>query len=294
MKVAVIGGAGKMGRWLVGFLARDGHQVVAADVNTEGLRRGKGKAAVDIMSTAEAVEAADVVLISVPMDSFDEVVEEIGHYVRPGQIIMDVTSVKVAPVEAMHRYIKEGVVLGAHPMFGPGAGGIGNKNIVLTPTNGEETALAQRVKEYLEARRARVTLMSPSEHDEMMAIVLGLPSFVALVSADTLLGLGKMGQARAVSGSTHRLLLMLAESVVSEGSELYASLQMRLPNMEEVEEVFRGASREWAGLVRRRDRQGFIERVQALKARLAEADPDFGKAYEDMYRLLEGLEDRTA
>jgi len=214
--------------------------------------------------------------------------------VRRGQIIMDVTSVKVAPVEAMHRYIKEGMVLGAHPMFGPGARGIGNKNIVLTPTSREETALAQRVKQYLEARRARVTVMSPSEHDEMMAIVLGLPSFVALVSADTLLRVGKIGEARAVSGSTHRLLLMLAESVVSEGSELYASLQMRLPNMEEAEEVFRGVSGEWAELVRRRDRQGFIERVQGLKARLAESDPDFGKAYEDMYRVLEGLEDRAA
>jgi len=293
MKVAVIGGAGRMGRWLVGFLAREGHQVAAADVNGEGLLRGKGKAAVDIMPTTGAVKAADAVLISVPIDGFEEVAEEVGRCVRPGQIVMDVTSVKVAPVEAMHRYIKEGVVLGAHPMFGPGAGGIGNKNIVLTPTSAEEMALAERVKQYLEARRARVTLMSPDEHDEMMAIVLGLPSFVALVSADTLLSLGKMGQARAVSGSTHRLLLMLAESVVSEGSELYASLQMSLPNMEGIEEVFRGASREWAGLVRRRDRQGFIERVQALKARLADSDPEFGKAYEDMYRVLEGLQDRA-
>lgn len=289
MKIAIVGGAGRMGRWFVEFLLGDGHRVVVADVDKEGLLWGREQPAVDIMSTAEAVEAADVVLISVPIDHFDEVVEEIGHYVRPGQTIMDVTSVKVAPVEAMHRYIKRGVVLGAHPMFGPGARDIGNKNVILTPTNGEETALAQKVKQYLEARGARVTLMSPDEHDEMMATVLGLPSFVALVCADTFLTLGKLDQTRAVSGSTHRLLLMLAESVVSGDPELYASLQMSLPDMEAIEGLFQRTTGDWVELVRRGDRQGFKARVQALKNRLAEADPDFGKAYGDMYKLLEGL-----
>ena len=78
-------------------------------------------------------------------------------------------------------------MLGIHPVYGPGARDIVEQNFVLTPTNEKETALAPNTRQYLEARGARVTLMTPREHDKMMAVVLGLSHFIALVSIDTLL-----------------------------------------------------------------------------------------------------------
>ena len=278
-----------MGRWFARFLLEDGKDVAIAGRNRERLLETGKELGVETMTGLKGIGSADVILISVPIDSFGGVVEQISRHVRPGQIIVDITSVKAFPVETMHRYLKGSLVLGVHPMFGPGARDIANKNFVLTPTNEEEKALAQKVERYLQAKGARATLMSPREHDEMMAIVLGLPSLIATVSADTLLGFDKLGLAREIGGTTYKVLLMLAESVVSEDPELYASLQMRLPRIAEIGRLLGERAGTWADLVERQDRQAFIQRASRLRSELKKADPDFGSSYEDMYRVVEGL-----
>jgi len=225
----------------------------------------------------------------VPIDNFEEVVEQVSPYVRPEQVIIDITSIKVFPVETMHKHIKAGLVLGTHPVFGPGARSIANQNFVLTPTNERERTLAQKVRGYLEARGAELTLMTPQEHDEMMAVILGLSHFIAIVSADTLLSFDKLKQMGAISGITYKVLLTLVESVISEDPELYACLQMSLPNMMEIEKLFQKRGKIWADLVKNKDRQEFVKRMNALKSRFKKVNPDFGKAYENMYKIVEGL-----
>ncbi len=278
-----------MGRWFVNFLLKDGKEVVISGRSKRKLLEAKRQLGVEAVSNIEAVKSADAVLLSVPIESFEEVAEEIGPHIHPRQVIVDITSVKVFPVETMHKHLKTGLVLGAHPLFGPGARGVMNQNFILTPTNDEERALAQRVREYLEARGAKVSLMSPQEHDEKMTIILGLSHFIAIVSADTLLSSSKLKQTGAIGGITYKVLLTLVESVLSEDPELYASLQMSLPNITEVEKLFQGRARVWADLVRNKDRQGFIRRMNALKNRLEKDSPDFGKAYENMYKLAAEL-----
>jgi len=290
MKVAIIGGSGKMGRWFASFLLKDGKEVIITGRNEKKLLEAKEQLGVEVTTSfSSAVKSADVVLISVPIDNFEEVVKQLQPYLQPKQVIIDITSIKVFPVETMHKYIKTGLVLGAHPVFGPGARDILNQNFVLTPTNKKETALAQKIKQYLEARGARVTLMTPQEHDEMMAVILGLSHFIAIVSADTLLSFDRLKQMEAVGGSTYKVLLMLAEGVISEDPEFYASLQMNLPKITEIEELFQKSSKTWADVVKNKDRQEFVKRMNALKDRLEKGDPDFRKAYENMYKLLERL-----
>ena len=289
MRVAIIGGSGKMGRWLADFLLREGKEVVITGRNEKKLLDAKQQLGVEVATNAEAVKHADVVLVSVPIDNFESVIEEVSHYIRPEQVVMDITSIKVFPVEVMHRHIKTSLVLGMHPMFGPGAKGIAGQNFVLTPTNDGERTLAQKVRQYLVDRGARVALMTPQEHDEMMAIILGLSHFIAIVSADTLINLDKFEMTRAIGGTSYRVLLTLVESVVSEDPEFYASLQMSLPNIKEVEALFHKSSKTWADIVRKKDRREFIERMRILKNRFKERDPDFGKAYNIMYKMLDEL-----
>ena len=289
MKVAIIGGSGGMGRWFANFLLKDGREVVITGRNEKKLLEVKSELGVEVATNAEAVKSADVVLLSVPIDNFESVVQEIQPYIRPRQAVMEISSVKVLPVEIMHKHIKAGLALGVHPMFGPGAGSIANQNFILTPTNGDETTLAQKVKEYLEARGARVTLMTPDEHDEMMSVILGLPHFIALVSADTLLNLGNLKQMEAIGGSTYKLLLTLVGSVISEDPEFYASLQMNLPNIAKIEELFQRNSKTWAELVKNKNPRQFAHRMNILKDKFKEDNPDFEKAYQNMYKILEGL-----
>ncbi len=289
MKVAIIGGSGKMGRWFAKFLLKDGKEVIITGRNQRKLREARQQLGVEVATNEEAVESADVVLISVPIDSFEEVVKGIAPHIHSGQVIVDITSVKAMPVEVMHKYIKTGLTLGMHPVFGPGAGDVASQNFVLTPTDDDERVLAQNVKEHLEAKGARVTLMTPQEHDEMMAVVLGLAHFITIVSADTLASFDKSPMLRAIGGSTYRVLLTLVESVISEAPELYAALQMNLPDMVRIEELFQRNSKTWADLVKNKDRQGFVKRMTVLKDRMEKGNPDFGKAYENMYKIMEWL-----
>jgi len=289
VKIAIIGSSGNMGRWFASFLLKDGKEVVILGRNESKLMEVKQRLGVEVATSVEAVSGADVILLSVPIGSFEEVVKQVQPYVQPRQVVVDITSVKVLPVEIMHKYIKAGAVLGTHPVFGPGARGVKNQNFVLTPTNNDEETLAERVTQYLEARGARVTIMTPQEHDEMMAVVLGLAHFISIVSADTLAGFDKLPLMREISGSTYKVLLTLVESVISEDPELYASLQMNLPKMAEIEELFQRSSKTWAELIKNKDSREFVRRMNLLKERLEKGNPDFGKSYENMYRILEGL-----
>lgn len=290
MRVAIIGGSGKMGRWFANFLLKDGKEVLITGRNQRKLLEAKQQLGnVEVATNVEAVKSADAILISVPIANFEDVVEQLHPYTRPEQVIIDITSIKVSPVEIMHKHIKTGTTLGVHPMFGPGARDMTNQNFVLTPTNEAETALAQKARGYLETRGAGVTLMTPQEHDEMMSVILGLSHFIAIVSADTLLSLDNLKQLEAIGGSTYKVLLTLAGSVISEEPELYASLQMSLPNITEIEKLFQEKAKTWADLVKSKDSQEFANRMNALKNSLEKGDFNFQKAYENMYKIAEGL-----
>lgn len=289
MKVAIIGGSGKMGRWFARFLLKEGKEVVLIGRNEAKLKAVGQQLGTQATTNIEAVKQADVILISVPIDHFEETVTKLSPHTHSEQIILDITSVKVLPVAAMHRHIKKGLILGTHPVFGPGARSVANHSFVLTPTNQEETALAEKAKGYLETRGAKVTLMSPQEHDETMTIILGLAHFIAIVSADTLANLDRLRQMPQIGGITYKVLLSLVESVISEDPEFYASLQMHLPNLPEIQELFQKSAKTWAELVKHKDKPEFVRRMKALRIKLEQDNPDFGKAYDNMYKIAEGL-----
>lgn len=289
-RITIIGGAGKMGRWMTRFFRGAGFDVVINDRDFSSLEQARRELGVlTSNSVAEAVAGSDYVIISVPIEGFEAAVASLAPCLEDGQVVIDITTTKTVPVDIMHRHIAKTVVLGAHPLFGPGASSILNKNVVLTPTNDEEMVLANQIKLFLEGRGARVSLMSPAEHDRMMSLVLGLSHFIALVTADTLLSSGELRPMEAAGSSTYKVLMTLVESVLSENPDLYASIQMNLPDVVEFESLFRQKTGEWADVVSKGDKNVFARRMQALKEQLEEVSPGFRTSYEKMYRIVEGL-----
>ncbi len=276
-----------MGRWFARFLLAAGNEVVITGRSEDKLRDLKTQLDVTVSTDLAVIKSADAVMISVPIESFEDVVKQLQSHIQPQQVVIDITSIKALPVAMMHRHLKAKLILGVHPLFGPGARDIVKQNFVLTPINQPETELAEKISQYLIARGARVVLMSPQEHDEMMTVILGLAHFIAIVAADTLLSFGRFPETEAVSGTTYKVLLTLIESVISEDPELYASLQMNLPGLTQIEETFVRNSQTWAQMVKNGNRQGFVNRMSNLKESLEKNDPNFKQAYQNMYRLLE-------
>jgi prephenate dehydrogenase len=289
LRIAIIGGAGKMGKWFASLLIGEGFEVTISGRDREKLAAARQELGVQTFSNIEAAANSDVVLISVNIDSFGDVVKEIAPHIKPAQMVFDITSIKESPVDLMHRHFKTVNILGMHPLFGPGAKDLNSQNFVLTPANSQEMELAGKVRIFLESRGARVTLMPAREHDEMMAVILGLAHFISIVSADTLIDLNHLDRMKAIGGSTYRVLSTLVESVISEDPELYATLQMHLPGLAKIEEKFQANTAKWAEYVNNKDKQAFKDNMAVLKKKFAEKNSDFGQAYKNMYKIMEWL-----
>jgi len=289
VKTAILG-AGKMGIWFVKFCKENGEEVILADRKKEKLARLGKELKVETADFAEAVKEADNVMICVSISAFEDVVKKIAPFVREGQPVIDICSVKEQPVKIMHQHLKKGLILGTHPVFGPGSKGVKHKAYILTPTNPKEQAFAEKYKGWLEKVGARVFIMTPKKHDELMSVVLGLPHFVGLITCDTLLEQADFLETKKVAGTTYRMLFTLAEATALETPDLYASLQTSLPEMGKIEVQFITKAEEWLNLVKRKDSAAIVKKMAELKKRLVKLDSDFEKSYETMYKMLEATE----
>src|SRR5271169_1198652 len=149
MKIAVIG-AGKMGVWFAKFFNSKGYSVTLADRKEEKIAN-LTELNVDLTTDfKEAISCADQVLICVSINALEEVVKIISPVLREGQIVMDICSIKENPVNVMHQYVKDALVLGTHPVFGQGSNGVKHKAYILTPTNPDEERFAEEFKKWLE------------------------------------------------------------------------------------------------------------------------------------------------
>ncbi len=289
MKTAILG-AGKMGVWFAKFCKEKGDTVILADRKKDKLARLKNELKVETADFAEAVQKADRVMICVSINAFEDVVKKIAASVRKNQPIMDICSIKETPVKIMHQHLKGALVLGTHPVFGPGSNGVKHKAFILTPTNAEEQKFAEAYQKWLEQEGARVFIMSPKRHDELMSVVLGFPHFLGVVACDTLLEQANYAETKQVAGTTYRMLFTLAEATALETPDLFATLQQSLPEISSIEKLFMEKAQEWLNLIKQKDQAAIIKRMEQLKAKLMKTSQDYNRSYEIMYKMLESTE----
>ena len=289
MRTAILG-AGKMGVWFAKFCKENGDDVILAGRNKEKTAKIGKELGVETADFTDAAKAADRIMLCVSISALEEVAKQIGPIIRKGQAVMDICSIKEYPVKVMHENITSGLVLGTHPLFGPGSKGVKHKTFILTPTNNKEKAYAEQFQKWLEKEEAHVFVMSPKKHDELISVVLGLPHFLGLAVCETLLEQKEFAETKQVAGTTYRMLFTLAEATALETPDLYANLQTKLPAVQKIEEQFIAKAQEWLDLIKQKDSQAIMKRMEQLKAKLLDKDSDFAKSYEVMYRMLEATE----
>ncbi|MFQ5491985.1 MAG: prephenate dehydrogenase/arogenate dehydrogenase family protein, partial [Phycisphaerae bacterium] len=153
--VAVIGASGGIGSFMVRLFADLGNSVLAADLDTE-------------LTPIQAAQRAEVILISVPIPVTEQVIRQVGPHVSKDALLMDVTSVKQGPVQAMLEATPASV-LGTHPMFGPNVHSLQGQRVVLCPGRGDDWA--DWVRKMFHARGLVITETTPQAHDRAMAVV---------------------------------------------------------------------------------------------------------------------------
>jgi prephenate dehydrogenase len=290
MRTAVLG-AGKMGIWYAKYCKAKGDIVVLAARNAKQLEKLGDELGVETADFPTAVKGADRVVICVSISSLEEVVKKIAPAIHKGQPIMDICSIKQYPVDVMHKYLKDALVLGTHPVFGPGSNGVAHKAYVLTPTNKEEEVYAEEFKRWLEKEEAHVFVMTPEKHDELMSIILGFSHFVGLAVCETLIEQPAFKESKTLAGTTYRMLFTLAESVAQETPDLYANVQTKVPGLAKMEDRFIENAEQWVNLMKNKNTAEIMARMDRLRAKLAKVDGNYGKSYETMYKMLQSTEE---
>ena len=273
--VAVIGGRGQIGRVLVRLFGDLGHRVVVADVNTEP-------------TPVEAAAAADVTIVSVPIDATERVIRLVGPHVREDALLMDVTSVKTGPVAAMLAATRASV-LGTHPMFGPSVHTLQGQRVVLCRARGDEWA--DWVARAFAARGLVITEATPEAHDRAMSVVQVLTHFQTQVLGATLARLGvPLEETMRFTSPAYLLELYVAARHFAQSPALYGPIEMRNPRTGEVTAAFGEAARELADILGAGDRAAF----DALFAEVREFfGPFTAEALEQSSFLIDRIVERA-
>ena len=142
----------------------------------------------------EYVAAFDLIVFALYPHDFEAWIREYGGCIRPRALVTDVTGVKGTMVGRIQDLLGPGVeFVAAHPMAGRELSGVENSdrrifrdaNFIITPTerNSREGIAALRELAGL-LGFAKVSVLSPAEHDEMIAFLSQLAHCMAVALMD--------------------------------------------------------------------------------------------------------------
>jgi chorismate mutase/prephenate dehydrogenase len=274
--VAIIGGAGAMGG-VLGRLFRDlGHRVEIADLNTA-------------LTPEAAAARADVVVISVPILATESVIRKLGPLLRKDALLVDVTSIKSAPLRAMLDST-EASVIGTHPMFGPGTHSLQGQRVVICRGRGD--AWHTWLLANLRARGLVITESDPEQHDRAMALVQVLTHFQTQVFGWALARSGiALDESRRFTSPAYLMELYVAARHFAQASDLYGPIEMLNPETSRVVATFQQAAAELASILSTRDQPRFDAMFQEVRDFFGE----FAKeATEQSSYLIDHLVERTS
>lgn len=141
-----------------------------------------------VLSAGEAVEDADLVIVSVPVGASGAVAQAIAPHLKAGAIVTDVGSTKGSVIAQMAPHMPDNVhFIPGHPIAGteysgPDAGFVGlfkSRWCILTPPAGTDETAKSQLRAFWEALGSDVEEMDPEHHDKVLAIVSHLPHIIA-------------------------------------------------------------------------------------------------------------------
>ncbi|MDQ1274463.1 MAG: prephenate dehydrogenase, partial [Euryarchaeota archaeon] len=263
-KVLILGGTGEMGQWFTRFFKERGYEV------TVWGKGGKVEVAkkldVPFASDLEAViSESDIVIVSVPINATEETIVEVAPKMKAGSLLMDFTSIKVKPVEAMQKFAPGDIeILGTHPMFGPTIPTIRGQTVILVPVKGRSEKWFPVIRNLFEESGAHVEITTAEEHDRLVSVVQGLTHFAYITIGTTIDRLDfDIKKSRKFVSPVYSIMLDFVGRILGQNPYLYALIQMENPGVPEVHEAFIKECEELSSLVRAHDEEGFVRKMKA-------------------------------
>lgn len=250
-RAVVVGGAGRMGRWFVRFLADAGYATAILDPAASVEENAAGEA---------GLRDADLVICATPPRLTAQLYAAWGD-AAPRGVVADIASIKTPLIEAIAGLKAAGTrVASLHPMFGPSTVLLRDADVVVCDTGDAE---ATRVVEALFApTTARIVRLPLDRHDRVMADLLALAHAAAIGFAAAL-----PDARHRVHSTTFRALERIAGAAAAESPEVYFEIQAANPHAREAVARLRAMLDRLADAVARGDMEAFAALMRDGKAR---------------------------
>ncbi len=229
-KKILIVGLGLMGGSYAIALKKKGYSVGAITLEQKSIDFALENGIIDYGNTLPSLEIigdADIVIFALYPHIFVEWIEKYQSYFKSGAILSDVTGVKSSIVYKIQSLLRPDVeFIAAHPMTGREVYGVWNStdksfceaNYIVTPTE-KNTPEAIRIAKELgeEMGFAKISELSPEEHDEIIAFVSQLAHCIAI----TLMTCNQLDNLEDYTGNSFRDLTRIAHINENMWSELF-------------------------------------------------------------------------
>jgi prephenate dehydrogenase len=248
--VGIVGGTGKMGTWFAGLLRRHGSKVHSFGRKTNP-------------PVPRMIKKCGVVVISVPIAQTIDVIRKIGPMVAKDALLMDLTSIKREPMDAMLACSRSEVA-GAHPLFGADEASMKGLTVVVCPGRGQRGF--QWLCGLLKNSGFGVTILSPESHDRIMGLAQGVNHLSTLALGLCIVGSGiQIEDLVNTSTLTFRERLDRIRSMVRQSPDLFASLLMDNSSGGELMEQYVKALSELLRIAKEKDCKGFVRLFHTIR-----------------------------
>lgn len=169
---------------------RPAAEVIGIGRREISVRKALAKKSIDkgTLDIGDGVKGADLIIIATPVDKVISKIREAALYADKGAVIIDVNSTKDRIVAYADRIMPAGIYfVGAHPMAGSEHSGVSyaSKDLfvdtvcIITPTVKTDRKSLEKVKRLWKLLGADLIMMSPKEHDRIVANISHLPHILS-------------------------------------------------------------------------------------------------------------------
>lgn len=241
--IGIIGGTGQMGQLFKRFFEKNNCKVLISSRRTK-------------LKPEDCARQSDVVLVSVPIEDTISIIKKISPCINSDSLLIDTTSIKEEPVDAMLRHAKCEVI-GMHPVFGPNVSSLQDQTIVLCPARTKKWL--KWIVDIFEKNNARVKITTPQKHDEMMSVIQGLNHFSTLSVAHAMKNLRiSIEESLAYTSPIYKLRMAMVGRILNQNPNLYANIEIMNKKNVKVLEAYIDSAKKLQKIIEAKNTEEFV------------------------------------
>jgi prephenate dehydrogenase len=249
--ITIIGGSGGMGQVFGKYFKNHGFNITLYARNEEKLKKVANRLGVKYdVSLEKSVIDADIVMISIPINSTPLMIKKVAPLLKKEALIFDITSLKHKVYKSLKDVSETFPIncISLHPMFGPGIKNLKNYVIIYLRVGGTKN-YNDSIDNLLNIFRKDgviITETTPDTHDLRIALTLGVPHMLNIIFLKLLKSSNEsLKELTKYTGTTFLLQKVFAESIIQREMEMFSDIQMENQEFHKVLDLFENLVRNY-------------------------------------------------